>query len=731
MIDNEPVNASRVVKLVTAAGKNYRVTGITFSGVGGRSQKSNWGYLSVSGQSHSVRIDHIHATAINNLNGISIVGNVRGVADHIVEDHMGEQCMQNRVDNADGLYGDTQFAQPAGYGGADFFFFEDWYISNYQNGSRSASGGWDARGGAKFVVRHCHLYDVEILCHGTEIGRWRSGRAQEIYNNDYHWSAEQGPTTLDGIRGGTLIAHDNTFEDVKPYGYSLADFRMFNDYGGIWGGATGNNGWDNNDGHGTVIQAIDQPGLGQGDLLTGDNPTPRWLNQRIEGCYSWNNRYLPDNSHINFTVHFSTVTLLQEGRDFFNDTPLPGYTPYTYPHPLVIGGSATPTPTPSSTPSPTATPRATPTATPTATATATSTATVSPTPTPIGTATPHRVGSFVATAVSCTETDLRWSYCCLDLANGGFDIERGTDNIHFTQINQIRFWERSYRDTTAPSGLNYYRIRAFNDHGVGDYSFASATQPSCQSPTPTPTPTATPCLATVPDFDGVKIMDAQTIWESAGFSTEVITDGPPGQTILWQSLPPGYQGDCSTTVIVVSSQPGNISTRAFVQTGDNVMIGGFIVQGTTPKRVIIRAIGPELGQYGVPNQMADPTLELHDGSGALISSNDNWQTTIIGGIITNNQVSDIQNSRHAPGDARESAIIADLPAGNYTAIVRGVNSTTGVALVEVYDLSSGTNSVVGNIRYSGLCTDRRQRDDRRVYRPRDYTKESNYSRHWL
>ena len=79
---------------------------------------------------------------------------------------------------------------------------------------------------------------------------------------------------------------------------------------------------------------------------------------------------------------------------------------------------------------------------------------------------------------------------------------------------------------------------------------------------------------------------------------------------------------------------GNISTRAFVQTGDNVMIGGFIVQGTEPKRVIIRAIGPELTQYGVPNALVNPTLELHDSTGALIASNDNWLTTIIGGIIT-------------------------------------------------------------------------------------------------
>ncbi len=141
----------------------------------------------------------------------------------------------------------------------------------------------------------------------------------------------------------------------------------------------------------------------------------------------------------------------------------------------------------------------------------------------------------------------------------------------------------------------------------------------------------------------------------------------------------------------------NISTRSFVQTGDHVMIGGFIVQGTGPKRVIIRAIGPELTQYGIPDALANPRLELHNGNGALIGSNNDWQTTILGGIITSNQVSDIQNSGHAPTAESESAIIADLQPGNYTAIVRGVNSTVGVALVEVYDLSPGASSNLSNI----------------------------------
>ncbi len=145
------------------------------------------------------------------------------------------------------------------------------------------------------------------------------------------------------------------------------------------------------------------------------------------------------------------------------------------------------------------------------------------------------------------------------------------------------------------------------------------------------------------------------------------------------------------------SQLANVSTRAFVLTGDNVMIGGFIVQGTQTKRVIIRALGPELIPHGVPDALADPTLELHNATGALIASNDNWVTTIIGGIITSNQVAEIRNSGFAPGDVRESAMIVDLPPGNYTAIARGVNNTTGVALVEVYDLNFNATSFLENI----------------------------------
>jgi len=178
-------------------------------------------------------------------------------------------------------------------------------------------------------------------------------------------------------------------------------------------------------------------------------------------------------------------------------------------------------------------------------------------------------------------------------------------------------------------------------------------------------------------------MPRHGIWASVIGNKIYIPGGGPGAS----AINPTNTNQIFTVTSAAEAELGNISTRSFVQTGENVMIGGFIVQGTGPKRVIIRAIGPELTQYGISNALGNPTLELHNRTGAVIASNDNWQTTILSGIITSNQVSDIQSSGHAPTAASESAIVADLQPGNYTAIVRGVNNTAGVALVEVYSLN--------------------------------------------
>lgn len=136
----------------------------------------------------------------------------------------------------------------------------------------------------------------------------------------------------------------------------------------------------------------------------------------------------------------------------------------------------------------------------------------------------------------------------------------------------------------------------------------------------------------------------------------------------------------------------NISTRANVGTGDNVLIGGFIITGTEPKKVAVRAIGPSLGAFGVTGALANPVLELH-GPGDSVTTNDDWKDT---------QESEIAATGLGPTDELESAIVTTLEAGAYTAIVRGSNGGTGVALVEAYDLNQAVPSQLGNISTRGF-----------------------------
>jgi hypothetical protein len=121
----------------------------------------------------------------------------------------------------------------------------------------------------------------------------------------------------------------------------------------------------------------------------------------------------------------------------------------------------------------------------------------------------------------------------------------------------------------------------------------------------------------------------------------------------------------------------NISTRGQVLTGNDVMIGGFIIQGSGPQTVVVRARGPSLIPFGIPNALANPTLELFRSSdNTLILSNDDWQSAA--------NAAAVQSSGFAPSNALESAILITLNPGAYTAIVRGVGNTTGVGIVEVF-----------------------------------------------
>ena len=128
-----------------------------------------------------------------------------------------------------------------------------------------------------------------------------------------------------------------------------------------------------------------------------------------------------------------------------------------------------------------------------------------------------------------------------------------------------------------------------------------------------------------------------------------------------------------------ASQLANISTRGFVLTDNNVVIGGFILGGNSNTGIVVRGLGPSLAQFGLNPVLADPTLELHDSNGATLTTNDNWQDDpasaaqlIILGL--------------APQNVKESALVVSLPPGAFTSILAGKNGGTGIGLVEIYNV---------------------------------------------
>jgi hypothetical protein len=211
----------------------------------------------------------------------------------------------------------------------------------------------------------------------------------------------------------------------------------------------------------------------------------------------------------------------------------------------------------------------------------------------------------------------------------------------------------------------------------------------------------------------------------------ILTAGAPGETVpipayvaYAATTPPSLDGqaqradaavvsassDTSHTLTVgpnnfTTTPPGavalNIATRLPVGTAQNVLIGGFIIQGSAPKRVVIRAIGPSLN--GIINgTLQDPKLELHDSTGATIANNDNWRSTQIGGLIDSDQSIDLDGTGLAPNNDAESAMVLTLNPGAYTAIIAGTNNTTGIAIVEIYDLDAIYPSKLANISTRGF-----------------------------
>ena len=149
----------------------------------------------------------------------------------------------------------------------------------------------------------------------------------------------------------------------------------------------------------------------------------------------------------------------------------------------------------------------------------------------------------------------------------------------------------------------------------------------------------------------------------------------------------------NTKFPTVGPQALNISTRGLVSTGDNVLIGGFIVTGTQPKRMALRALGPTLSSFGLSGVLTDPVLRLYDSSGTLLETNDNWQSDVNHSVVEANGL--------APASPLESAIVRTFLPGAYTVIVTGKDATPGIGLFEVYDLSALANAKLGNMSTRG------------------------------
>jgi len=178
-----------------------------------------------------------------------------------------------------------------------------------------------------------------------------------------------------------------------------------------------------------------------------------------------------------------------------------------------------------------------------------------------------------------------------------------------------------------------------------------------------------------------------------------------GSTIFWYKYPTMFCNTAYNSRIIhlentklpaVGPRLLNLSTRSLVETGDNVLINGFIISGTDPKTVILRALGPSLSDFGVSGALSDPVLSLYNSSGTLLATNDDWQTDIGATFIEQNGL--------APGNPAESAHLqTDLAPGAYTVVVTGKDSTQGISLAEVYEIPTpGLNSILTNVSGRGF-----------------------------
>lgn len=294
-----------------------------------------------------------------------------------------------------------------------------------------------------------------------------------------------------------------------------------------------------------------------------------------------------------------------------------------------------------------------------------------------------------------------------------FEMRISATSFSLTDVLRVRVdgtIVQSYLQPTNGQPETSYRLRtinlsAFADGGSHNLLFeyvGSASGSSSYSvdnitltntfgcATPTPSPTVTP--TTTPTATATIFPTATPSASDCGFNC---TPAPPptATPTPTPTVPPTPSP--TATPLPTPAQALNISTRLRVETGERVMIGGFIITGTAPKKVAIRGVGPSLANAGLSDLLVDPTLELRGSNGALLRQNDNWQDDPA-------QATELSNLGLALADSRESGIVVTLDPGAYTAIIGGKNQTSGIALVEIYDADAAAASQLANISTRGF-----------------------------
>lgn len=330
---------------------HFRLTGFAFHD-SGTTNPSTDGAIKLSGATKAWRIDHNDWT-LNNT-ALYVTGDTYGVFDHNSVTQPGKEIIAVRHDawGGVGAYGDNSWADTPNFGTNQFIFLEQNIINT------GGVGLNDCVAGGRLVIRYNDLTNSYPSGHGTDTsGRERGCRVIEVYQNDIAnhratASVFSGETIVSGtpscppnftfgtyIRSGTAAIHHNTWH-CFDYGIVAQLYRDpgINQTSALWGLCTGSNPWDQNGGPETGYACLDQPGMGKGDLLSGATPSAAWPHQASEPIYEWANTWV-DNGNGGNIGGGSTVTIVT-GRDFIHGA-MPGYTPYTYPHPLT-GGSPLP-----------------------------------------------------------------------------------------------------------------------------------------------------------------------------------------------------------------------------------------------------------------------------------------------------------------------------------------------------------------------------------------------------